>query len=83
MTRIDPPKARYKHTFTVYGNTHDEIEHELRIHANGGYLIDSDYHERDEWIVYKGCGTSCMEHINPSQTSERYEEELKAWSADR
>lgn len=78
-----PPKARYKHTFTVYGNTHEEIEHELAIHVNGGYLLDSDYHERDEWIVYKGSGTSRMEHVNPGQTPEAYAAELDAWSVDR
>ena len=78
-----PPTPRYRYTLIVEGNTHDEIEHELLVCTRGGYLLDSDYYQRDEWHVVGGHTDSRMEHVAPDMTPERYGAELEAWFAAR
>lgn len=79
----EPPKAKYTYTLTVTGNSHDEIERELLVMTRGGYLLDSQYHERDEFTVYGGTSTRRLEHTNPGQTAEGYRRELDEWSEAR
>ncbi|AMS02806.1 hypothetical protein SEA_YEEZY_61 [Gordonia phage Yeezy] len=83
MTDNPPPVHKYKHTLTVYGDSHEDIERELGFHLRGGYLLDSDYHQRDEFTVYGGTKTSILEHTNPGQTAENYARELNEWSEKR
>lgn len=83
MTDTPPPKARYKLTLAITGNTLDEIERELLSQTRGGFLLDSDYYNRDEWTSYSGRVTSRMEHVNPDMTPERYEAELHEWAETR
>lgn len=78
-----PPVAKYRYTLTVTGNTHDEIEREIVVMTRGGYLLDSQYYERDEFTVYGGTSTRRLEHTNPDQTPEGYRRELDEWSARR
>jgi hypothetical protein len=78
-----PPTAKYRYTLTIIGNSHGEIVGELVAATRGGYLIDSDYYERDEFLAYGGRKTSRLEHTNPSQTPETYAAELDQWSASR
>ncbi len=75
----DPPQAKYRYTLVITGNSHDEIVHELLMQTRGGYLIDSDYEQRDQFKVYGGRKTSTLEHVNPEQTPENYERELHEW----
>ena len=79
MSAPEPPVAKYRLTLTIDGNSHDEIERELLSMTRGGYLLDSDYHERDEFTVYGGRRTARLVHTNPEQTPERYDAELDAW----
>lgn len=78
-----PPKAKYRYTLVIDGNSHDEIERELLVQTRGGYLLDSDYGRRDEFTVYGGRKTSKLEHCNPDMTPDRYEKELDEWSESR
>ena len=79
-----PPVAKYRYTLTVTGNSHhQEIEREVLTMTRGGYLLDSEYHERDEFSVIGGRSTRVLEHTNPEQTPEGYEQELKSWSLRR
>lgn len=75
----EPPTAKYRLTLTITGNSHDEIERELLSMTRGGYLNDSDYHQRDEFKVIGGRRTATLEHTNPEMTPARYGEELRAW----
>ena len=79
----EPPVAKYKYTLIITGNSHVEIQHELLTHAQGGYLINSDYETRDEWHAFGGRYESLMEHTNPDQTPEKYDAELDAWWQER
>ena len=74
-----PPDPKYTYTVTVTGNSHEEIESELRFLTRGGYLLDSEYHERDEFKVYGGRKTAELKHTNPNMTPERYDRELDEW----
>lgn len=78
-----PPATKYLLTVTVRGNSHDEIEGELLAFTRGGYLLDSDYHKRDEFHCIGGRVTARLEHTNPDQTPENYRAELDAWSQAR
>lgn len=78
-----PPKARYRFTLTIVGNTLDEVDRELLSQTRGGFLLDSDYGTRDEWHCIGGRRESRMEHTNPEMTPERYEAELAAWFNER
>lgn len=75
----EPPVAKYRLTVEITGNSHDEIETELRYLVNGGYLLDTDYHKRDETYVVGGRKTVRLEHANPEMTPERYDAELSEW----
>ena len=75
----EPPVTKYELTVKIRGNTHDEIEDELRTLVHGGYLLDSDYGKRDAWNLTGGRCTSVMVHTNPEQTPEKYRDELDAW----
>lgn len=75
----EPPVAKYRYTLVVKGNSHEEIERELLVATQGGYLLDSDYHQRDEFRCTDGRTSSALEHTNPDMTPERYAEELDAW----
>lgn len=79
MTDRKPPVAKYKLTVEITGNTHDEIERELLVLTQGGYLLDSEYYQRDEFHVLGGRVTTRLEHTNPDMTPDRYDEELQAW----
>ncbi len=79
----NPPVAKYKLTIEFTGNSHEELETEILYYQNGGYLLDSDYHKRDQFDVLGGRKTTRLEHTNPEMTPERYDEELQAWSANR
>lgn len=78
-----PPVAKYRLTLTITGNSHDEIEGELLSMTRGGYLLDSNYYERDEFRVIGGRRTSELEHANPTMTPEQYEEDLHEWAKAR
>lgn len=78
-----PPKCKYKYTLVIRGNSHEEIQHELLLQLNGGYLLDSDYETRDEFDVYGGRDHSTLEHVNPEMTPERYGVEFEEWRAAR
>ena len=78
-----PPVAKYRYILTVTGNSHEEIEREVLSMTRGGYLLDSEYHERDEFSVIGGRSSRVLEHTNPEQTPEGYEQELKSWSLSR
>jgi hypothetical protein len=78
-----PPVTKYRLTLTSRGNTHEEIEDELLTYTRGGYLLDSDYHKRDEWDATSGRQSARMEHTNPDQTPEAYSAELDAWAQAR
>ena len=80
---MNPPTARYKLTLTITGNTLDEIEGELLVQANGGFMLSSEGYRRDEWEVVSGRYTSRMEHVNPEQTPENYARELGEWMKQR
>lgn len=82
-TDTPPPKTKYELTLVIHGNSHEEVERELMYMTRGGYLLDSDYHKRDEFRVIGGRKTSTLRHINPEQTPERYEQELHDWAEDR
>jgi hypothetical protein len=75
----DPPMAKYRYTLVIDGNSHEEIEEELHFAVHGGYMLDSDYYTRDEFMVYGGRKTSTLEHRNPDMTPERYDAELESW----
>lgn len=79
----EPPVAKYKYTLTITGNSHAEIQHELLVHARGGYLIATDYETRDECRCFGGTYDSRLEHTNPDQTPEKYRAELDAWWQER
>lgn len=74
-----PPKAKYTYTAVITGNSHEEIESELLYLTRGGYLLDSEYHKRDEFKVHGGKKTSTLEHTNPEMTPEQYEKDLDEW----
>lgn len=74
-----PPVPKYTYTVTLTGNSHEEIEGELLSLTRGGYLLDSDYHKRDEFKVYGGRKTTELKHTNPEMTPERYDHELDEW----
>lgn len=76
-----PPVAKYRLTVEIDGNSHDEIEQELGYLTRGGYLINSDHHERDEFHVIGGRVTATLRHTNPEQTPEGYTRELEEWFA--
>ena len=79
---MEPPKAKYRLTVTITGNTFEEVEEELRYQAHGGFLLDSDYYKNDEWTFYSGTSTRAMECVNPDMTPERYRAELdKRWES--
>ena len=75
----EPPTPRYRLTLTITGNTLEEVERELVVQVNGGFLMNSHYYQRDEWHVGGGLITSRMEHLNPTQTPENYARELGEW----
>lgn len=79
----DPPKARYRLTLEVDGNTHDELLEELHYLLHGGYVIHTNGYERDEADWYGGRLHARLEQMNPDQTPERYEQELHDWSERR
>ena len=83
MMTNPPPTRKYRYTLTVTGNSHDEIEQEIEMMTRGGYLLDSQYYERDEFTVYGGNSTRTLEHVNPEQTAEKYREEIKVWTLAR
>ena len=72
-----PPTPRYRYTLIVEGNTHDEIEHELLVCTRGGYLLDSDYYQRDEWHVVGGHTDSTSVSPGPYPT---LPEMLRDWA---
>lgn len=74
-----PPVPKYTYTVTVTGNSHEEIEGELLSLTRGGYLLDSEYHKRDEFKVYGGRKTTELKHTNPDMNPERYDRELDEW----
>ena len=76
---LAPPVTKYVLNVKIRGNTHEEIEDELLTLTRGGYLLDSDYHKRDEWDATSGRCSSIMLHANPEQTPEQYAAELEAW----
>ena len=76
---VEPPKAKYRLTVTITGNTLEEVEEELSYQARGGFLLDSDCYRRDEWTVYGGTSTRVMKCVNPGMTPERYQAELSEW----
>ena len=80
---VEPPRAKYRLTVTITGNTLEEVEEELGYQARGGFLLDSDYYKRDEWTVYGGTSTRVMECVNPDMTPERYQAELDEWWESR
>lgn len=83
MPEIDPPKAKYRLTLVITGNTHEEIERELLSQTRGGYLLDSDYYQRDSFDCFSGRTRSTLEHVNPDMTPERYDAELREWGVVR
>lgn len=74
-----PPTPKYRYTLTLTCNSLDEIESELLAMTRGGFLLDSDYGNRDEFHVIGGKRNSVLEHTNPDMTPERYDTELDAW----
>lgn len=78
-----PPVTKYRLTVEISGNSHGEIEQELGYLTRGGYLLDSDYHQRDEFHVIGGRVTATLRHTNPEQTPEGYKRELDEWFAAR
>ena len=76
---VEPPRAKYRLTVTITGNTLEEVEEELGYQVRGGFLLDSDYYKRDEWTVYGGTSTRVMECVDPDMTPERYQSELDEW----
>ena len=76
---VEPPRAKYRLTVTVTGNTLEEVEEELGYQVRGGFLLDSDCYRRDEWTVYGGTSTRVMKCVNPGMTPERYQAELSEW----
>jgi len=78
-TGATPPVAKYRMTLVIEGNTHDEIEGELLSMTRGGYLLFTDYYQRDETHVVGGRRTMRLEHRNPDMTPERYDAELSEW----
>lgn len=79
----DPPVAKYRYTVEIRANSHDEIERELLLLVNGGHLMHSDYHKRDEFESWGGRKHVKLEHTNPEQTPEAYDAELQAWASGR
>ena len=79
----NPPTPKYQLNLTITGNTLDEIERELILQVNGGFMLDSQNLTRDEWRVIGGTITSEMECLNPDQTPEKYSTELDQWWAER
>ena len=75
----DLPVNKYRFTLVITANSHEEIEKELTMLTNGGYLLDSDYYKRDEFMCYSGTHTSKLEHVNPEMTPERYNVALQEW----
>lgn len=80
---MKPPTPKYRLNLTITGNTLEEIERELIVQVNGGFLLDSDHFTRNEWKVIGGTVTSEMEHLNPDQTPEKYATELDEWWQER
>lgn len=78
-----PPVAKYRYTLTITGNSHEEVEREMLTMTRGGYLLDSDYYERDAFHVIGGRSTRVLEHTNPDQTPEGYEQQLSEWFEER
>jgi hypothetical protein len=78
-----PPVAKYELQLTISGNSHEEIESELLSMTRGGYLLDSEYHKRDEFHVVGGKRTARLTHTNPGMTPERYDAELHDWWVSR
>lgn len=74
-----PPTAKYELTLVLHGNSHDEIERELLGLTRGGYLLDSDYHRRDEFHVVGGRRAATLRHTNPEMTPGEYDATLEAW----
>ena len=79
QTADKPPVAKYTLTVKITGNSHDEIERAIHYFNNGGYLLDSDYHKRDEFYATDGTTSAKLVHSNPSMTPERYRQELDEW----
>lgn len=78
MSEPKPPTAKYRYTVEISGNSHAEIQREL-LGLTRGYLLDSEYETRDEFLVTGGRRTSRLLHTNPDMTPERYEAELDEW----
>lgn len=78
-----PPVTKYKFTAVIRGNTHAEIVNELVTMTRGGYLLASDYEQRDEFESWGGREHMKLEHTNPEQTPEKYAAELDAWFDER
>lgn len=78
-----PPVAKYELTLVLHGNSHEELESELLSMTRGGYLLDSDYHRRDDFHVIGVNGVRTLRHTNPQMTPERYAADLETWWQSR
>lgn len=76
----DAPVPKYTAVVKITGNTRQDIENALWSLANSWPV---DYHERDSIDSTDGTTSVRMEHTNPAQTPEEYDEHLKGWSARR
>lgn len=77
MTR--PPVPRFRLSVTIEANSHEEIETELGYIVSGGYLRDSNSHQRDNFIVASGKTWRRLDEVNPDMTPEKYDAELMEW----
>jgi hypothetical protein len=75
---LRPPKAKFKLTLTIEGNTHDEVQRELESMVRG-YPMDIQFGERDSFHIIGGRSIRELACQNPDMTPERYRAEQDEW----
>lgn len=74
------PIAKYQAVIAITGNSRKEISDRVRsLDVNWDY----NYGDRDTIDSTDGTTSILMEHTNPEQTPEAYDDELMAWSRAR
>ena len=74
------PIAKYQAVIAITGNSRKEISDRIRsLDVNWDY----EYGDRDSIESTDGTTSIIMEHTNPEQTPEAYDDELMAWARAR
>ena len=75
----DPPQTKYRYTVVIDANSHEEIERELHVLANGGHIVDSHSYQRDDFHCISGRADRHLQQVDPEMTAEQYKRDLDEW----